>query len=575
MRQIFAASRRTGRRFRLVAFVAGCSWPVAATWMGCGPSVRPALVQQALDDAQATLQAAQQEQSEELAGEHYRKAERLLAEAVRQQQKGNRWESYYLARRAEGQSQVSRAVAEEARALQRVELARQGYVEAELEGASLRVQTEETRRRIAEIHRARADADAARSRREATATSTQAAATQQQAARDVQRAHAETELDKARFLADLAVEADAATYDPDGNREVARLLDEARGSLAAGDFAAARVTALEAYRVANETRLTALTRRDAARQQSAREHLQSSVRAALEIGKATALHDVAQQVGAPRFARQPFDQADSALKQAQAAQRAGAFDDAVRFAIEAQLRAEEARKTALVRQEQERARQEREQRVALVRDTLHGVRTAREGLDEFVRRLSAKQLEFVDGLVRLAEKSLQEGNIVLAEVNADRAKMLVQEATQYAKDAAAAEADIVEKARAVENAQAFTTERGVVLRLAGDLFPVNRTDLNAAFFPSLSKIGQIIRPYSSTYRVVVEGHTDRSGDPGANLRLSKGRAATLARHLADFLGTNVSVVSEGYGDTQPIPNVAPADVKNRRIEIIVLTRERS
>lgn len=550
-------------------------WLVVACW-GCGPSVTPGLLQQTLDNAQTTLRAASDENAPELARQPYRQAERLLNEAVRQQQDGNSWQSYYLALRAQAQGEVAHAEAQAAQAERRLHLAREGYIEVQLELASLRVETAETLKAIAEARRAQSEAQAQRAQQEATQAHQYATTTQAEAQAAIERHRVETEIEKAQFLLKLAEEVEATTYAREEFNDATHLVSEAERLLREGDTKTARLKAMDAARVADEARLTALTRREQERQRREQTRYSQGVAASAEIGKATYLVEAARNLGAAQHAKASFDQAVNALNAAKDAFSKEAFDEATRAATQAQSLAENARNATATRLEQIKAQRKKEERDALVRDTLLRVQRNKETLDEFARQVSAKQLESVEALVRLAEKLLQEDKADLALVNAERADVLIQQAVQYAREAKTAEAEVLASLQGLPNVQAMTTSRGVLLRLTGDLFPVGRGDLRKEHLPTITKIAQALRSHASKYAVVVEGHTDRSGNPDTNLRLSKARAASVARALLNALdGISAQVSSEGFGDTKPLPDLTPSNPKNRRVDIYLLTRERS
>jgi flagellar motor protein MotB len=511
----------------------------------------------------------------ELARQPYRQAERLLNEAVRQQQDGNSWQSYYLALRAQAQGDVARSTALAAQAERRLNLARQGYIEVQLEHASLRVETAETLLTVANARRALSEADAQKARTEASRSEENASTTLRESAAAIERNRAETEMDKARLLLKLADEVEAATYAKEGLNEATHLLDEANRLLSEGDARTARLKAMDAVRIADEARITATTRRDVDRQRREQERYTKGNAASAEIGKATLLVESARRLGAAQHAKTTFDQAVNALNAATSAFAKEAFDDATRSATQAQSAAEDARTTTSAKLEQIKAQRKKEERDALVKDILLRVQRNKDSLDDFARQVSAKQLESVDGLVRLAEKLMQEDKADLALVNAERADALVQQAVQYAKDVKTAEADVAENLKGIANVQVLTTTRGVLVRVTGDLFAAGRSDLGKEYAPTISKIAQAYRPYVTKYRVVVEGHTDRSGNAQTNLRLSKERAASVARLLTESLGAaSAQVSSDGFGDTKPIPDVTPSNPKNRRVDIFLLTRER-
>ena len=74
-------------------------------------------------------------------------------------------------------------------------------------------------------------------------------------------------------------------------------------------------------------------------------------------------------------------------------------------------------------------------------------------------------------------------------------------------------------------------------------------------------------------RVLVAGHTDSTGNPISNQRLSEVRAASVRDWLADASGIPLSHFAiQGYGDTRPkAPNdTEPGRAANRRVEITLI-----
>ncbi|CAG9182375.1 Peptidoglycan-associated lipoprotein [Cupriavidus laharis] len=74
-------------------------------------------------------------------------------------------------------------------------------------------------------------------------------------------------------------------------------------------------------------------------------------------------------------------------------------------------------------------------------------------------------------------------------------------------------------------------------------------------------------------RVLVAGHTDTTGDPGGNLRLSEARAASVRDWLADAAGLPLTHFAiQGYGDTRPkaANDTEVGRAANRRVEITLV-----
>ena len=124
--------------------------------------------------------------------------------------------------------------------------------------------------------------------------------------------------------------------------------------------------------------------------------------------------------------------------------------------------------------------------------------------------------------------------------------------------------------------QVAITERGVVVRLAGDTFFDSGS---AAVRPSLE---HTLRGLASELKhqrrpLAIEGHTDGQpltggGQFADNMELSSGRALAVY-HLLSTLGVANMHVG-GYGDTRPLVVPAhPTDSmpQNRRVEIVIMS----
>jgi len=118
-------------------------------------------------------------------------------------------------------------------------------------------------------------------------------------------------------------------------------------------------------------------------------------------------------------------------------------------------------------------------------------------------------------------------------------------------------------------------KRGIVLRFGDILFDYKRHDLKPKARKRLAKIAGILNQYKQ-YDIRVEGHTDNVGDQRYNLKLSRRRAASVARFFTrrmKMAGNRLSWI--GYGKLRPVaPNNTQAGrSRNRRVEIIILTNE--
>ena len=89
----------------------------------------------------------------------------------------------------------------------------------------------------------------------------------------------------------------------------------------------------------------------------------------------------------------------------------------------------------------------------------------------------------------------------------------------------------------------------------------------------LANVAAILKAYPAA-SVKIGGYTDASGDPSANLQLSRMRAAAVRDQL-QAMGIDASrLTAEGYGDQHPVADNSTAEgrMKNRRVAIRVTAR---
>ena len=87
---------------------------------------------------------------------------------------------------------------------------------------------------------------------------------------------------------------------------------------------------------------------------------------------------------------------------------------------------------------------------------------------------------------------------------------------------------------------------------------------------ALAKLSGIVQAYPGL-KLQVEGHTDSTGTPAFNQKLSEQRAYTVRDYLVQQGVDISSITAAGFGPSVPIAdNISSAGrQKNRRVEIIV------
>ncbi|MBO9573290.1 MAG: OmpA family protein, partial [Chitinophagaceae bacterium] len=102
-------------------------------------------------------------------------------------------------------------------------------------------------------------------------------------------------------------------------------------------------------------------------------------------------------------------------------------------------------------------------------------------------------------------------------------------------------------------------------------FDVNSAELRKESYPELANIIRLLKE-NNTLKVSINGHTDNTGKPADNLKLSNDRARSVVQYLTSQGIDAKRLVSKGFGSTEPIAdnNTEEGKAKNRRTEMKVL-----
>lgn len=169
----------------------------------------------------------------------------------------------------------------------------------------------------------------------------------------------------------------------------------------------------------------------------------------------------------------------------------------------------------------------------------------------------------------------------LAGQISDEQSKLTQLKEQHAAVAAELEARTAEEEKFRKAKETLNPSEGevlynaandIVLRLSGLSFDVGKSDIKDAHIPLLEKVRSIIEMFPES-KLVVEGHTDASGDPKGNLQLSEKRAYAVMQYLRQTMLLSADRISAiGYGSEKPIAvnETAEGRAKNRRIDIVIM-----
>lgn len=257
------------------------------------------------------------------------------------------------------------------------------------------------------------------------------------------------------------------------------------------------------------------------------------------------------------------------VHQARNAMRIARADQADTFAPEAFLRAE-----ATYRQMEAEKKLWKRPAVLLARQTVQ--------LAEDARMIGAKARE--------AAQHAEERNAAEeARVEAEKARVAAESARKQAIEEAlqAKEWEVKQAAQQATNAvkqalrkqltqqlgnllQTQDTDKGLIVRMSNVLFPTGQAVLRPQARERFAKVAGILLAYPGL-KFRVEGHTDATGKPEFNRKLSEQRAANVRNFLIQQGISPQAITAEGLGDSSPLTdNTTPSGrQQNRRVELIV------
>ena len=110
---------------------------------------------------------------------------------------------------------------------------------------------------------------------------------------------------------------------------------------------------------------------------------------------------------------------------------------------------------------------------------------------------------------------------------------------------------------------------------SGVYFDTNKSDINAKSQANLNKLAGIFKEYPDT-NIIVEGHTDSTGNDAYNMTLSKKRANAVTNYLVSQGISRARLTTYAHGETLPKYDNATAEgrAKNRRVELGIVANEK-
>jgi outer membrane protein OmpA-like peptidoglycan-associated protein len=109
----------------------------------------------------------------------------------------------------------------------------------------------------------------------------------------------------------------------------------------------------------------------------------------------------------------------------------------------------------------------------------------------------------------------------------------------------------------------------------GLLFDVNSSTLKQEGRTNIENLATVLKKYDDT-EILIEGHTDNTGDDQYNQELSVKRAESVANmvKMQAIKGSRITTV--GYGETQPLETNETAEgrAQNRRVDIAIMANKK-
>ncbi|MCC6954746.1 MAG: OmpA family protein [Deltaproteobacteria bacterium] len=103
-------------------------------------------------------------------------------------------------------------------------------------------------------------------------------------------------------------------------------------------------------------------------------------------------------------------------------------------------------------------------------------------------------------------------------------------------------------------------------------FDPNRASLRIGSAKRLERFAQALKQNPAMQRIHVHGHSDDTGDPDLNVRLSEARARTVQTFLAAQGISSHQLIIVPHGSSEPLASNSTPEGKqlNRRAEVVVL-----
>lgn len=539
---------------------------------GCAEKIDPALLDMSLNDAQSFITDTRHLGAEEYAREKFANAVKLFEDSKQARQEGSSVQSLELAFQAQTEARVAGAVTRQKIAQKRINQIREEILKALAQELEYKVQTAQTLRTMAEGRERRALSKAENAEQRMAIAQAEAGTARRDAKNARLNAQTQLAIGKAQLVIDTARTEGAFNFDVDSFQAAENIIKQALSLLVQEKFDEAKAAAVKAEEHAKDSRTAARVGAQAAGLMKLEDYADARVaitRAQIEI-------DRAESVNAFAHAQTLFNRAKTTLERANLALKTEEYKAALQLAAQAESVGHEAYTAAEAIDRAQSAKEAMEEKIAKAKDTVF---KAEESINQTrlteTPNLASESYEKAIELIAQAKAALSNANYVRAISLGNQSLETLTNAIEKAKQIEAVETNILNATNEISAADSQKTEKGVLVRLSGNIFEMGSTEINPKYFPMLLKLAEILHTFAQ-FPVHVEAHSDDVGKTDTNLRLTENRAKTFAKYLSEDGGVpSERITSIGLGEEFPIERNENKDGrdKNRRIDTIILTRE--
>jgi outer membrane protein OmpA-like peptidoglycan-associated protein len=255
-----------------------------------------------------------------------------------------------------------------------------------------------------------------------------------------------------------------------------------------------------------------------------------------------------------------------AQKAMQAAEQAKDLDDIQQLGYLAEKKAQIASLAGASRKAEQDAQQlSKETSDVILQKRERELRAARSEAEAKGREADQARAA-AEARLRDAEAKAREAEQARAQAEQARSQVEAE-----AKARAAEQARSAALTKELSDLKAKQTDLGIVLTVGDVLFATGKAEVAAGGLRSIDKLAEFLKK-NPNRNLLIEGHTDNTGNEDFNLKLSQQRADAVRDQLVSRGIAPERMTTKGYGPKYPaVDNDSSAGrQQNRRVEVLVL-----